>query len=103
VILLQITSAHKWSCCKLQAHTNDPAANYKRTHMILLQIRDVNYCRLKIMFCPVASHEHSFHLVHRGLFCLAYKKVKVKCTLVQALRLSTGRTVHRRSRGIALL
>jgi len=30
-------------------------------------------------------------------------KVKVKCTLVQALRLCTGRTAHRGSRGIALL
>jgi len=29
-------------------------------------------------------------------------KVKVKCTLVQALRLCTGRTAHGRSRGIAL-
>jgi hypothetical protein len=29
-------------------------------------------------------------------------KGKVKCTLVQALRLCTGRTVHRVSRGIAL-
>ena len=29
-------------------------------------------------------------------------KVKVKCTLVQALRLCTGRTAHRGSRGIAL-
>jgi hypothetical protein len=29
--------------------------------------------------------------------------VKVKCTLVQALRLCTGRTVHRGRRGIALL
>jgi len=30
-------------------------------------------------------------------------KVKVKCTLVQALRLCTGRTAHRESRGIFLL
>ena len=30
-------------------------------------------------------------------------KVKVKCPLVQALRLCTGRTAHRGSRGIALL
>jgi hypothetical protein len=29
-------------------------------------------------------------------------KVKVKCTLVQALRLCTGRTTHRGSRVIAL-
>jgi hypothetical protein len=33
-----------------------------------------------------------------------YSKVKkVKCTLVQALRLCTGRTAHRESGGIALL
>ena len=30
-------------------------------------------------------------------------KVKVKCTLVQALRLCTGRTAHRGNRGIAIL
>jgi len=30
------------------------------------------------------------------------KKVKVNCTLVQALRLCTGRTAHGGSRGIAL-
>jgi hypothetical protein len=30
-------------------------------------------------------------------------KDKVKCTLVQALRLCTGRTAHRGSRDIALL
>jgi hypothetical protein len=33
----------------------------------------------------------------------AYQCVKVKCTLVQAPRLCTGRTAHRGSRGIALL
>ena len=31
-----------------------------------------------------------------------YVKVKVKCTLVQALRLCTGRTAYRGTRGIAL-
>ena len=34
---------------------------------------------------------------------LRLDKVKVKCTLVQALRLCTGRTAHSGSRGIALL
>ena len=34
---------------------------------------------------------------------ILWHKVKVKCTLVQTLRLCTGRTVHRGSRGIALL
>jgi len=31
------------------------------------------------------------------------KKIKIKCTLVKALRLCTGRTAHRGNRGIALL
>ena len=36
--------------------------------------------------------------------CAYVKQVKkVKCTVVQALRLCTGRTAHRGSRGIALL
>jgi len=40
------------------------------------------------------------HFVHR----VPYRSAnKVKCTLVQALRLCTGRTAHRGSRGIALL
>ena len=36
------------------------------------------------------------------VFLLSNLKVKVKCTLVHALRLCTGRTAHRGSRGIAL-
>jgi hypothetical protein len=36
-------------------------------------------------------------------FLVLYIKVKVKVTIVQALRLYTGRTAHRGSRGIALL
>jgi len=35
-------------------------------------------------------------------FYKLYKKIKSKCTLVQALRLYTGRTAHRGNRGIAL-
>ena len=52
-------------------------------------------------------------ILHQNLFlaswlCLHYhyfrsSTVKVKYTLVQALRLCTGRTAHRGSRGIALL
>ena len=40
--------------------------------------------------------------VHWGSICKYVGKVKVKVTLVQALRLCTGRTAHRGSRGIAL-
>jgi len=48
----------------------------------------------------------------KSLYQLSYRNrrklsvpadVKVKCTLVQALRLCTGRKAHRGSRGIALL
>jgi len=48
----------------------------------------------------------AFELCHWHHFCYRGKgkvKVKVKLTLVQALRLCTGRTAHRGSRGIALL
>ena len=34
--------------------------------------------------------------------CVFFSKLQVKCALVQALRLCTGRTAHRGSRGIAL-
>ena len=34
--------------------------------------------------------------------CGTHQKIKVKCTLVPAMRLCTGRTAHRGSRGIAL-
>jgi len=46
-----------------------------------------------------------FHKREKFYFLKGKKevKVKVKCTLVQALRLFTGRTAHRGSRGIALL
>ena len=44
--------------------------------------------------------------IYTHIFVFIYlficKKVKVKCTLVQALRLCIGRTAHRESRGIAL-
>ena len=41
--------------------------------------------------------------VHRFTFIWQQPARNCKCTLVQALRLCTGRTAHRRSRGIALL
>ena len=47
-----------------------------------------------LFVCPLAKDIHTYHLKK--------KKVKVKVTLVQALRLCTGRTAHRGSRGIAL-
>jgi hypothetical protein len=49
---------------------------------------------------PVASIYTA--LPSDGITSTCHVKVKVKCTLVQALRLCTGRTAHRGSRGIAL-
>jgi len=45
----------------------------------------------------------SENLKGRDKLEILYRWVKVKCTLVQALRLCTGRTAHRGTRGIALL
>ena len=51
-----------------------------------------------ISFCLAMDQERL-----QGSFSWTDMKVKVKCTLVEALRLCTGRTAHRGSRGIALL
>jgi hypothetical protein len=67
----------------------------------------------ELLFLLRCSHSLCKHIVISLtllllLFALSFGdstliEVKVKCTLVQALRLCTGRTAHRRSRGIALL
>jgi hypothetical protein len=44
-----------------------------------------------------------FSIYFFSIFPKKIVKVKLKCTLVQALRLCTGRTAHMGSRGIALL
>jgi hypothetical protein len=51
-----------------------------------------------------SSNEQRFPFLMTNIYflILIVCKVKVKCTLVQALRLCTGRMVHRRSRGIVL-
>ena len=45
----------------------------------------------------------SFHLCRHSCFSSEQGKGKINCTLVQALRLCTGRKARRGSRGIALL
>jgi len=52
-----------------------------------------------LVFITEMKSVHSLQNVPKTNKC----KVKVKVTLVQALRLCTGRTAHRGSRGIALL
>jgi len=47
-----------------------------------------------------SAHLTSFHMTTRKI---SGEKKKEKCTLVQTMRLCTGRTAHRGSRGIALL
>ena len=50
----------------------------------------------------VLFHELAFHSGNLSGLSERHSKLKVKVTLVQALRLCTGRTAHRGSRGIAL-
>ena len=60
--------------------------------LVALKLRDV-YWLLRVCVCVCGC----------VVLVPSYKKVKVKCTVVQALRLCTGRTAHRGSRGIAVL
>ena len=57
------------------------------------------YLRLNQTRSPVLCNCQKCILKATGYFCI----IKVKCTLVQALKLCTGRTAQRGSRGIALL
>ena len=53
-------------------------------------------CIVFTIFSPICFGLYSCHLQFKV-------NVKVNCTVVQALRLCTSRSAHRRSRGIALL
>ena len=64
------------------------------TSWIIKQISNFAFEELKLS---------RLHLQTAQLKIPDYQKVKVKCALVQALRLCTGRTTHRGSRGIAIL
>jgi len=59
--------------------------------MIMMMMMSYLFLNYVFVLQPVRKREHIL------------KKVKVKVTLVQALRLCTDRTAHRGSRGIALL
>jgi hypothetical protein len=50
--------------------------------------------------CNININRYNFHLTQLSIYFTV--KVKIQCILVQALRLCTGRTAHRGSRGIAL-
>ena len=56
---------------------------------------------LNVLFFPLGNSPASELVIIPGNY--PEERGKVKCTLVQALKLCTGRTAHRGSRGIALL
>jgi hypothetical protein len=64
-----------------------------KTHLLSNMYREINE--------PIVLDVKN--VVHYRTTALKKTKVKVKVTLVQALRLCTVRTAHGRSRGIALL
>jgi len=102
LIILSFDATHScWKKALNQKYLRRPTAFYGRRNYVACM--DNKYCTV----CTVSWIWHvtksrcsedsylvsEFHMV----------KAKVKCTLVQALRLCTGRTAHRGSRGIALL
>jgi len=72
-------------------------------------MKDIHYCRTCV--CNITQQRWQLRLTllyvkqrNKTVSCnITEGKKKVKCTLVQALRLCTGRTAHRGSRGTALL
>jgi hypothetical protein len=64
------------------------------------------YCNISLL--PCSCQCTTYWLLRVNLYAICFwceykgKKVKVKCTLVQALSLCTGRKAHWGSRGIAL-
>jgi hypothetical protein len=65
---------------------------------------EVNYCIYKLSPPePTLSHFHLYYIINNSFFKIHFNIIRVKCTLVQAPRLCTGRTIHRGNRGLALL
>ena len=105
------TFENPWSVCQLPN-------NYAEA-MLTLPSLYCTFCHesLASRFTPLAVVVPSLYCVHVRMSSgwttsasnctytfssILHFSKKVKCTLVQALRLCTGRTVHRGSRGIAL-
>ena len=68
--------------------------------MFFSQERMKYVTKIQNTFKKCEGDQRLFYTKHN--YCWKYKKVKVKVTLVQALRLCTGCTAHRVSRGIVL-
>ena len=76
--------------------TNNPKSRHPTTLPIRLS-KARNYKHVAVCINPLRQKKKGkVHPLYRHWG-------KVKCTLVQALRLCTGRTAHRGSRGIALI
>ena len=92
-------------CCGCRVGTNISKNTLLTEYCIFLTFSCVlRFCLVLISFVFVVMYFVSYvHICVGFIFELCGVKVKVMCTLVQALRLCTGRTAHRGSRGIALL
>ena len=64
-----------------------------------MSTQNINLSSWDTLYIYTHTHTHTHTYIHKNT-CVW---LKVKCTLIQALRLSTGRTAHRGSRGLALL
>jgi hypothetical protein len=67
--------------------------------VVKLWYQEVTGMKMDQVHCSGICHRLILLGVSRTFFC----EMKVKCTLLQALRFCTGLTAHRGSRGIALL
>ena len=94
---LKYTSRH---ICGLQSAVYGGMPRFLRHAVLIAHIR--------VKYHETLTNSNALQVTVRGTsdqwhIQIRMVKVKVKVTLVQALRLCTGRTAHRGSRGIALL
>jgi len=71
-------------------------------HILITNVQTILQVIIYRYVYNLPAYQISYYISHLTFF-ISKVKVKVKCTLVQALRLCTGRTAHRESGCIALL
>jgi hypothetical protein len=88
-------------CCELRPLPLSLGTSYHGAYLIA-SLKS-HMAEWKLLLLPSICILRNGHLDYHFCCPLLTGYKKVKCTLVQALRLCTGRTAHRGSRGIALL
>jgi hypothetical protein len=96
ITLFSRFSLETWSSTWTRLIVREVSSDFEKRlyHSLKTKFRAQNNCFRVVIFCCKT--------VLKRISSGVWGWVKVKCTLVQALRLCTGHTAHRGSRGIAI-